>query len=96
LRGARKADNGILHCGLVEVGTANDIEIDVFERGSHVIRIVWRVRQVGRIRIAAVADDERNAFLGRCMHVRDATKNQSKSKTAPPAHMPRPPMSPNL
>jgi hypothetical protein len=82
----------MLSAGLVEVGTMNDIEVNVLERRRHVIGVMRRVGQVGDVHIGAIADDERNAFLGLCMPRHDATKkkNKSESETVPPAHAPRP------
>src|SRR5215831_16693693 len=90
LRSARKADDGVLHSGMVEVDPPDNLEIHALERRRHILRVVRRIGQVWRIRVTAIADDERNAFVGPGVRVDDAAKDQPESKTAQPAHVPRP------
>jgi hypothetical protein len=52
-----------IHAALVEIDTVDHLEADFAERHGHVAGVVDRIRQDGRVAIAGITDDERNAAL---------------------------------
>ena len=69
--GAGEARQRRLHGALFEVEALDDLEARLLQHRRHVGRVVARVRERWSAPIGGIADDERDAFFGRCLRKRE-------------------------
>ena len=78
LRQPGKARQRRIHAALVEIDAVDHFEADLAQSGHHVARIVHGVRQRGGVAIAGIADDQRDATLGRRLGQGEAGQQQEE------------------
>jgi hypothetical protein len=90
-RRAGKADSGVLHADLIEIGAKDDIEAAALQRCRHVFGIVRRVGQMRRMEIGAIADHQRDAGVGERAGICQRPRRDAENQSPEPAHRPSPP-----